>query len=111
MKVSEKNRRYREANREKESARKRRYYEANREKELERARRYHEANREEGLARKRRYYEANRGRRVTFSAGGIAWSRYVDNKEEVLAAREAFRAKQRETYKEARDVGFDQAVS
>lgn len=46
-------------------------------------------------------------RRVRFGARGELGCVYVDNKEEVIEARDAFRAKQRQAYKEARDGGFN----
>lgn len=104
--ISERQRasRWREANSEKMNEYRARWREANREKLRESARRYYEANREETLARHR----ANqRARRVMFYVGGIKFSRYVDNKGEVLAARDAFRAQQRADYRRAADVGFN----
>jgi hypothetical protein len=59
-KVSEYRRRYYEENREKVSEYRRRYYEENREKESERDRRYREENREKVLEYRRRYREENR---------------------------------------------------
>lgn len=57
---SEKDRRYREANREKVAEKGRRYYEANKEKIAEYRRRWYEANRERVIERSRSWSEANR---------------------------------------------------
>lgn len=59
-KVAERNRRYREANKEKEAEQKRRHYEANKEKLLERQRQYQQANKEKVTDRMRQYREANK---------------------------------------------------
>ena len=56
----ERDRLYREANREQVQERNRQYHEANREQVLEQQRLYREANREQVLERKRLYREANR---------------------------------------------------
>jgi hypothetical protein len=57
---AEKQRRYREANRDAIAEKKRRYYEANRDAIAEKQRRYREANRDAIAEKKRRYREANR---------------------------------------------------
>lgn len=58
--VNERGRRYYEKNKEKIAEKGRRYYQANREKVAERSRRYRESNREEIAKKQRKYYEANR---------------------------------------------------
>lgn len=56
----ERDRRYRQENREKIAERNRRYYEENRDKELERGRRYRQENRDEIAEQNRRYRQENR---------------------------------------------------
>lgn len=68
------------------------------------SRRYYAAN---GARVRSRTRENKVARRVRFGTGGLVWEVYVDNKEEVTAARDAFRAKQQQDYKEAADGGFN----
>ncbi len=58
--MAERNRRYREANKEAMAERKRRYFEANKEAVAEQQRRYREANKEAVAEKKRQYREANK---------------------------------------------------
>ena len=66
--MAERNRRYREANKEAVAERNRRYYEANKAKWAEYQRRYREANKEAVAECQRRYYEANKAKWADYNA-------------------------------------------
>ena len=79
--VAERNRRYREANKEAVAEYQRRYYEANKEAVAEYQRRYREANKEAVAEYKRRYYEANKEavaeyKRRYYEANKAKWRDY-----------------------------------
>lgn len=108
VKSRERARRYYIEHREERKEYQRSRYEADPETHRARVRRHYLANPERKREYNRRYYQANReeilshmaAHTVYFHVGGIRWSKTVDNKAEVIAARDAFRARQREAYRQ-----------